>query len=104
MTVKNIKGTDVELDDIGYMTKLEQWSKDIARELAKSVDIHELTDRHWTVIDYIQAEYKKGTALSIRRINKSGVVDVKEFFELFPDGPLKKASLIAGIPKPISCV
>ncbi|MFK7844139.1 MAG: TusE/DsrC/DsvC family sulfur relay protein [Rhodothermales bacterium] len=29
---------------------------------------------------------------------------IKEFYGLFPGGPLKKASRIAGIPKPASCV
>ncbi|MCK4919792.1 MAG: TusE/DsrC/DsvC family sulfur relay protein [Bacteroidales bacterium] len=29
---------------------------------------------------------------------------MKEFYTLFPGGPLKKATRIAGIPKPSSCV
>jgi sulfur relay (sulfurtransferase) DsrC/TusE family protein len=32
------------------------------------------------------------------------VVDIKEFYALFPNGPLKKATKIAGIPKPASCI
>jgi tRNA 2-thiouridine synthesizing protein E len=37
-------------------------------------------------------------------MGKSGVVDIKEFYSLFPNGPLKKASKISGIPKPQSCI
>jgi TusE/DsrC/DsvC family sulfur relay protein len=63
-----------------------------------------MTDKHWEVIDYIHDKYKKEEALSIRGIKKSGVINIKEFYQLFPGGPLKKATLIAGIPKPKSCI
>ena len=56
------------------------------------------------MIDYIHDKYKKEEALSIRGIKKSGVINIKEFYQLFPGGPLKKATLIAGIPKPKSCI
>jgi tRNA 2-thiouridine synthesizing protein E len=42
--------------------------------------------------------------LTIRKIGKSGVVDIKEFYALFPVGPLKTATKIAGIPKPAGCI
>ncbi|MFZ4477791.1 MAG: TusE/DsrC/DsvC family sulfur relay protein [Saprospiraceae bacterium] len=32
------------------------------------------------------------------------MVDIKEFYALFPVAPLKTASKIAGIPKPASCI
>jgi len=37
-------------------------------------------------------------------IGSSGVVDIKEFYQLFPQGPLKTSTKIAGIPKPASCI
>jgi tRNA 2-thiouridine synthesizing protein E len=40
----------------------------------------------------------------MRKVGTSGVTDIKEFYALFPGGPLKKATKIAGIPKPVSCV
>ena len=63
-----------------------------------------MTDEHWKVIDYIQAQYKKDVPLTIRGVGKSGVVDIKGFYALFPEGPLKKASKISGIPKPVGCI
>ena len=72
-------------------------------ELAKELEI-EMSPRHWEVINYIQSEFKKESPLSIRRIGKSGVVDIKEFYSLFPKAPLKTASKIAGIPKPAGCI
>ncbi|MCP5104936.1 MAG: TusE/DsrC/DsvC family sulfur relay protein [bacterium] len=104
MPQKEIAGVNIDVDDNGYMTNLDQWNKDIAAILAKDVEIETLTDRHWEVVDYIQQRHKEGVALSIRKVGKSGVVDIKEFYSLFPGGPLKKSSLIAGIPKPASCI
>ena len=63
-----------------------------------------MTNKHWEVIDFIHDKYKKEELLSIRGIKKSGVINIKEFYELFPAGPLKKATMIAGVPKPKSCI
>ena len=96
-------GKSVDVNEEGYLTDVSQWDKEIAKSIAVEEGV-ELTDRHWEVIDYIQDQYKQEIALSIRRIKKSGVVDIKEFYVLFPKGPLKKATKIAGVPKPASCV
>lgn len=104
MPQKEIAGVTVDVDDNGYMTNLEQWNKDIATALSKEVEIDTLTDKHWEIIDYLRKTYKDGVALSIRKVGKSGITNIKEFYALFPGGPLKKSSFIAGIPKPASCV
>ena len=96
-------GKTVSVDKDGYLTDLSQWNKDIAIEIAKEEEI-ELTNKHFEVLTYLQDQHKKEVALSIRSIGKSGVVDIKQFYELFPKGPLKLSSKIAGIPKPKSCI
>jgi tRNA 2-thiouridine synthesizing protein E len=103
MATKNYAGSSVELNDEGYFTDPGQWSKEIAVEIAKEEGI-ELTDQHFEVLEMLRKKNEAGEALSIRGINKSGVVDVKTFYQLFPGAPLKKATRIAGIPKPASCV
>lgn len=103
MAVKMYNGKSVDVNEEGYLTDINQWDKSIAEEIAAEEGI-QLTDRHWEVIDYLQTQYKNEVALSIRRVKKSGVVDIKEFYTLFPKGPLKKATKISGIPKPASCV
>ncbi len=100
---KMIANKMIAVNDEGYLTDFSQWTKEIAEELAKEQGIV-LTDKHWEVIDYVQDKYKKEEPLSIRGIKKSGVINIKEFYALFPGGPLKKATLIAGIPKPKSCI
>lgn len=100
---KEIAGNSIEVNAEGYLTDSSQWTRDIGIEIAKEEGI-EMTDKHWSVIDFIQQCYKNSDALSIRSIGKRGPVSIKEFYELFPEGPLKKASKIAGIPKPASCI
>lgn len=100
---KTIAGTTVEVNDEGYLTSLDQWNENIANELASEAGI-ELTDKHWEVLRYLQDQYKQDIPLTIRKIGKSGVVSIKEFYALYPNGPLKVSSKIAGIPKPVSCI
>jgi tRNA 2-thiouridine synthesizing protein E len=96
-------GKTVSVDKDGYLTDLSQWNKEIAMEIAKEEGV-ELTDKHFEVLTYLQEQQRKEVALSIRSIGKSGVVDIKQFYELFPKGPLKISSKMAGIPKPKSCI
>ena len=100
---KEIANDTVDVNEEGFMTDFSQWNREIGEELARESSI-DLTTRHWQIIDYIQQEYQKEVPLSIRKIGKSGVVDIKEFYELFPKAPLKTATKIAGIPKPASCI
>ena len=103
MATKTIDGHQVEVNDEGYMLNPEQWNKNIAIEIAREEGI-DLSERHYAIIDYIREKVLGGEALSLRRIGKSGLVDIKEFYQLFPGAPLKKATKIAGVPKPESCV
>jgi TusE/DsrC/DsvC family sulfur relay protein len=100
---KSIAGKTISVTEEGFLTEFSQWDKSIADAMAAENDVT-LTPRHWEVIDYIQNEYKNDVPLSIRKIGKSGVVDIKEFYQLFPVAPLKTATKIAGIPKPVSCI
>ncbi len=85
------------------MTDLSQWTREIALSIAEEEGVT-MTDKNWKTIAWIQDQYRKDVPLSIRKVGKSGVTDIKEFYALFPNGPLKKASRIAGIPKPASCI
>lgn len=98
-----IAGHTVDLNSEGYLTDLNQWSKEVAMHIAQEEGI-ELSDDHWPVLEYLQDQYRNEVPLSIRKVGKSGVVDIKQFYALFPGGPLKKSSRIAGIPKPASCI
>ena len=72
-------------------------------EIAKEEGIN-LTEKHFQVLEFLRDAHLKGEPLTIRKVGKSGITDIKEYYVLFPGGPLKKSSKIAGIPKPSSCV
>ena len=99
----NIAGVNVLLDDEGYLTDSSQWNEEVAKELGK-IDGLELTDKHIEVLKFLRDTHNAGDALTIRRVGKSGIVDIKGLYQLFPGGPLKYSSKFAGIPKPASCV
>jgi tRNA 2-thiouridine synthesizing protein E len=103
MATKTLAGVTVEVTEEGYLVDPKQWTPGMAPEIASEEGI-ELTDMHNKVIEFLRDRYVKGEALTIRSVGKSGIVDIKGFYDLFPGGPLKKASRIAGIPKPASCV
>ena len=103
MAQKIYAGSTVEVNEEGYLTNSSQWTKEIAKEIAKEENI-ELSDKHFEVLEFIRAKYAKGDTLTIRSVGTSGIIDIKGFYQLFPGAPMKKASKIAGVPKPSSCV
>ena len=104
MVVEKIYGElCVTCNEQGYLTDLNQWTREVGLELAKEED-GEMTEKQCEVIKYLQDQCRNEVPLSIRKIGKSGVLSIKEFYQLFPNGPLKISSRIAGIPKPVSCI
>jgi TusE/DsrC/DsvC family sulfur relay protein len=94
---------NVEVNAEGYLKNMNDWTQDIAREIAAKEKI-QLTEKHFEVINWLRAKQAEGTPLSMRKVGASGLVDLKQFYALFPGGPLKISSKIAGIPKPASCI
>jgi TusE/DsrC/DsvC family sulfur relay protein len=104
MPVTEIQGFAVHVDDEGFLTEYDEWSEDLARELATQIGI-ELTDAHWKVIRFLREDFKdQGETATARRVQTVGGVPVKEQFSLFPKKPAKKMAYIAGLPKPRGCV
>jgi tRNA 2-thiouridine synthesizing protein E len=103
MATKEFAGVNVEVTDEGYLTDANQWTKEVGAGIALEEGI-ELTDKHYEVIDFIRDKVMGGATLTIRGIGKSGIVDIKGFYQLFPGAPLKKATKISGVPKPSSCI
>lgn len=96
-------GQQIPVSEEGFLTDFNHWTPNVGAEIAIEEGI-EMTDAHWNVVNYLQEQHKQDVPLTVRRVGKSGVVDIKGFYQLFPKGPLKAASKIAGIPKPVSCI
>jgi dissimilatory sulfite reductase related protein len=105
MTLLTIPGTAIEVDGEGFLQRPEQWTEELAAQIAADHGIAELTDRHWQVVRYMRTTYlETGTAPTIRTLGKASGVPIKELYQLFPKGPAKLAAKIAGIPKPRGCI
>ena len=105
MSTTTIAGVDVAVNDEGFFEDPDQWTEEMAPEIAKGENIDDLNDRHWQVIHFMRKEYaEKGTGPTVRILGKTSGVPVKELYQLFPKGPAKQAAKIAGIPKPRGCI
>jgi dissimilatory sulfite reductase related protein len=105
MTNLTIAATEVELNAEGFFAHPEQWTEEMAPELARREGIETLSDQHWQVIRFMRSEYlSKGTGPTVRLLGKVSGVSVKELYQLFPKGPAKIAAKIAGTPKPRGCI
>ncbi len=104
MTVTTIGTSQVHVDAEGFLTDYDEWSEDLARQLASQIGI-ELTNAHLSVLRFLRADYaERGETATLRGVSIRAGVPVKELFALFPGKPAKKMAYIAGLPKPVGCV
>ena len=106
MPYLNYNGTQLEVDEDGFIADPEVWNEDIARFMAADAEgITELTDEHWKIINYLHKYYTDfGVAPMVRKLCKDNGMTIDRIYELFPSGPAKGACKIAGLPKPTGCV
>ena len=95
----------VELDDKGYMVDFEQWNDGVAKALAVDEGIDDLSEDHWSVIDFLREHQEEhGAAPMIRVLCRTVDMTLQRIYELFPGGPANSACRIAGLPRPDNCV
>ncbi len=95
----------IEVDEDGFMVNPEDWNEDVAKALATTEDVADITEEHWKVINYLRDYFKQyGIAPMIRKLCKETGFPLKKIYELFPSGPAKGACKVAGLAKPTGCV
>jgi tRNA 2-thiouridine synthesizing protein E len=95
----------VAFDDNGYLADPNQWTEDLARAIAASQGVPELTERHWAAIMAARNDYlENGASPNIRRLTTISDVTTKELYQLFPKAPGMTLARVAGIPKPVGCI
>jgi len=105
MTVIQLDGIEVDVDEDGFIQDPDMWTEALAAAIAKTEDVDELTEDHWKVINYLRDYYQEfGIAPMIRKLCKQTGFKLNYIYELFPSGPAKGACKIAGLPKPTGCV
>ena len=96
---------NVALNDEGFMTDPNEWTKEIAEVIAKQEGIETLTEDHWKIIDFCrETGFESGAAPTLRQITTGTGLTTKDLFKLFPKGPAKKVAKISGLGKPEGCV
>jgi TusE/DsrC/DsvC family sulfur relay protein len=105
MATITLAGKPFEVDEDGFIQDPTQWTEEVAKGLAETEGIKELTDEHWKLIRYLRDYYAKfNTAPPVRMVCKQTGFELKHIYQLFPSGPAKGACKLAGLPKPTGCV
>ncbi|MCG8710166.1 sulfurtransferase TusE [Brenneria sp. 4F2] len=105
------EGRIIETDAQGYLMDSAEWSEALAQRLAEQENIT-LTEAHWEVVRFVRAFYLEfNTSPAIRMLVKAMARKYGEekgnsryLYRLFPKGPAKQATKIAGLPKPVKCI
>ena len=105
MPQMDIAGMSLEVDENGFMQETDKWNEDVAKAYAALENVNELTEEHWTAINYLRKYYLDNKICPmIRRLIKETGFNLSKLYELFPDGPANSACKWAGVPKPTGCV
>ena len=96
---------NIAVNEEGFMTNPNEWTKEIAVEIARQEGIETLTEDHWKIIDFCRRTGEEsGSAPTLRQITTGTGLSTKDLFKLFPKGPAKKVAKISGLGKPEGCV
>lgn len=96
---------EIEIDEDGFIQEPELWDESVAKDLAKTEEVAEMTPDHWAIVNFLRNYFLEfGIAPPIRMITKQTGFDLKTIYKLFPGGPAKGACKVAGLPKPTGCV
>lgn len=104
-------GKEIETDAGGYLKNSAEWSEPLAEVIAEKEGIV-LAAEHWEVVRFVREFYLEfNTSPAIRMLvkamaNKFGEEkgNSRYLYRLFPKGPAKQATKIAGLPKPVKCI
>ncbi len=95
----------LEIDEDGFIQKPEVWDEEVAKALAGTEGVSQMSENHWKLVHYLRQYYLEyGVAPMIRKLCKATGFKLNEIYDLFPSGPAKGACKVAGLPKPTGCV
>ena len=106
-----VEGRAIQTTEHGFLLDVTAWNERGACALAATTAI-ELTEAHWEIVHYVRGYYLRyrhlpNARMFVKAIEK-GLGEEKGnsryLYRLFPESPLKQACLIAGLPKPPSCI
>lgn len=100
-----------EINEQGFLVNATDWNETIAIQLAEQNHIA-LSPAHWEIIHFIRDYYQQFKHLPNARVFTKAIAKTlgedkgnsRYLHGLFPDGPLKYACKLAGLPKPPTCL
>ncbi len=107
----SVNNKTIPTDKEGYLTNTHDWSENVAVHIATIEEIA-LTAEHWQVINFVRNFYETyDTSPAIRALVKALQNEYgpekgnsRYLYRLFPKGPAKIATKLAGLPKPAKCL
>ena len=107
MTIIEVNGKMLEVDEEGYLLNFDEWEPAVAEVMAKQDELR-LDADHWEIINWLR-EYFTDYQISpnSRVLTKAatkhfGVTKGTRYLcTLFPLGPAKQGSRYAGLPFPV---
>ncbi len=100
-----LAGRDVLLDQEGFFVNPQEWSEDVALDMAAKEGLPGLEDMHWRVIRFLREYYfAHGKAPLSREIKKGIGISLLEIERIFPGGLRGGARRLAGLPNPRGCM
>lgn len=104
-------GERIPTDKLGYLLDHTLWNENMVETLAMQENIV-LTEAHWEVVRFVRAFYEEyETSPAIRALVKAMALkygpekgNSRYLQRLFPKGPAKQATKLAGLPKPAKCL
>lgn len=104
-------GKPIPTDKAGYLLDVHDWQPNMAIVLAATENI-EMDENRWEVVNFVREFYLEfNTSPAIRALVKAMAMkfgpekgNSRYLQRLFPKGPAKQATKIAGLPKPAKCL
>ncbi|MCC5856509.1 MAG: TusE/DsrC/DsvC family sulfur relay protein [Idiomarina sp.] len=106
-----LNGRQYATDKHEYLADFDAWSPELAEYIA-SLEGITMTPPHWEVVTFVREFYQTyDTSPAMRVLVKAVAKSLGEdkgnsryLYSLFPKGPAKQATRIAGLPKPAKCI
>jgi len=107
----DFNGKQIKVYHSGNLVNLDDWNEELAEHMAQQEGI-ELTNAHWVVLRYLRKFYfQYGITPMVKILMKhmgeelgTDVSDRDSLYRLFPGGPSRQGSRIAGLPTPQGCI
>ena len=104
------EGRSIALDENGHLVSADDWSEGLGCHLA-ALDGLVLDDRHWLVIRFIRAYFRRYDSVPmpkvlVKGLNKEAGAErytIRFLYGLYPDHPLRRSCRYAGVPQPAGC-